>query len=273
MANCDTLLCEHDSRVVSKSRVSCDVCGSFLDLAIAEAHFEYDESYPHIRHHHDAQVGRLKISSLERWLKYCSVDLSDLVVCEVGFGGGYCLHHLTLRAKRAFGIEVSDTNINHAKKLGVSEGSLLNFHRLPDELGEKVDLWLFLDSFEHLENPPSFLGWALKNSSSKTQVLIVAPNAESLSQKLMGRAWIHRTPDHRFHWSKRGLFEFFKKRGFTPVQEFSPLKSLSLRMALSHFSLNGRRPRRLVGWMNRIPDLQFVFNIGELGLRFQRSVG
>lgn len=246
-------------------------CGSFIDLSSSSIKFTYDESYPDQRHHDDPSVGKLKVKTLRAWLGPLDLVPADSHVCEVGFGSGSTLKYLIHTARRVYGIEAIDKNVERAAQMGVSKDNLFHFSRRPDLLPEKIDLWLFLDSFEHLEDPGAFLEWMVPNSSVSSRILIVCPRADSWSQKLLGRFWPHRRPDHTFHWSKKGLVELMEKKGFLLEKSFFPLKFVPLRTVLFyidhyvHTRLNHSRLYPLV------PNMALPFNIGEMGLLFIRK--
>jgi hypothetical protein len=262
--------CEHSSDDLHRHsfREVCGRCGSFWDLDSLANAITYDESYPERRGHYDPRVGALKARTLRRWLAGAGVLVEGKVVCEMGFGGGACLALLAERAAHVFGVEANAAAAAHVRARGV-RADLLLVDTLPDRLTQKVDLWLFQDSFEHVPNPSSVLEWMLANSAPAAEVMIVAPRADSMSRRLLGRFWPHKLPDHDFHWSRRGLVEFMARRGFEPRAEFFPLKFASPQMFVAHalhkLGVSGAAQRWLGGASVAVP-----FNVGEMGLVFRR---
>jgi 2-polyprenyl-3-methyl-5-hydroxy-6-metoxy-1,4-benzoquinol methylase len=265
------LLCEHRQDGVRRVafRDVCTTCGSFWDLDSCGAAVEYDASYPADRGHFDPRVGRLKVRTLRGWLEKTHLRLAGKRVCEVGFGGGTCLPFLSEQANSVVGIEANGATIEHARQAGY-EAELLLVDELPARLAEPIDVWLFQDAFEHIPDPAPFVDWMHANSSGDAQVLIVAPRGDSLSQRLMGRAWIHKLPDHVFHWSKRGLADFMTRHGFELRAEFYPLKFISPQMAIAHALHKAGVSERTRKWLGGTA-LAVPFNFGELGLLFRRS--
>jgi SAM-dependent methyltransferase len=265
------LLCEHAQDGVRRvaHRDVCSTCGSFWDLDSCGADVAYDASYPADRGHFDPRVGRLKVRTLRRWLDTSHVSLTGKRVCEVGFGGGTCLPFLAERAKQVIGIEANAATIDHARRAGYN-AELLLVADLPPRLDAPVDLWLFQDAFEHISDPAPFVDWMRANSSPDAEVLIVAPRGDSISQRLMGRAWIHKLPDHVFHWSKRGLSEFMSHHGFELRADFFPLKFISPQMAVAHALHKAGVPEKTRKWLGGTA-LAVPFNFGEMGLLFRRS--
>jgi len=269
----EPLPCLHEATCVQikGTRAICSDCHSFFDLRALETPFTYDDSYPLARDHFNSDIGTAKIHSLERWLKKTRIDVSKLSVCEVGFGAGQTLGYLQKRARSVWGIEAIAKNRQHVIALGLPADHILPFEHLLPPLPETIDLWIFLDSFEHLTRPNLFMPWLVANSSRRARALIVAPRADSFSQRLMGPAWPHRVPDHPFHWSLRGLTDFFRRFGFTPVHSFFPWKQISFPMLMAHLRHKLGRPESLHFVDTYLPRWGFRFNIGEMGLVLSRD--
>jgi hypothetical protein len=264
-------ICHPDRRAVVRGfRAECPVCGSFWDLENLGANTRYTAAYPSERSHFDARVGALKVATLERWLRTTGLDPGPRVVCEVGFGGGHCLARLQAIARRGFGIETIPADVDHAASLGVTRDVMFLASALPDRLPEPVDLWLFQDCLEHLLEPDPFLAWLERSSSKSARVLVVAPNAASLSRKLLGRQWPHRVPDHAFHWSPAGMRALFARHDYREERSFDPVKRVSVRMMALHLRQTRLAPlSKIVEPL--VPAGELWFNIGELGMVFAKG--
>jgi hypothetical protein len=249
-------------------RIRCSACGSFFDRD-SLARFDYDASYPAERDHFDPEVGAMKVRSLERWLSAVQVDPTGRIVCEVGFGGGHCLAWLAERAAFAYGVEAVEANLERARALPRTE--VLRFADCRAPLPRPVELWLFLDSFEHLPEPARFLAWLAASSAPRARVLLVAPEAGSRSERWLGPLWPHRLPDHRFHWSRSALLSLYAAHGFRRLLAFTPTKTVSGAMVLNHLARTLPVLRPLAGagrWLRRV---RFDFNLGEMGLVLERE--
>ena len=263
--------CSHAAAglVAERHRLRCSACGSFFDRDSLAAEFVYEASYPAERGHFEPEVGAMKVHSLARWLRALALDPSGLVVCEVGFGGGHCLGWLAERAAQAFGVEAVEANLEHARSLGLA--NVRRFAECREPLPRPVDLWLFLDSFEHLPEPARFLRWLAASSAPKARVLLVAPEAGSLSERWLGPLWPHRLPDHRFHFSRAGLEGLFAAHGFRRLAEFPPTKTVSGAMVVNHVCRTLPRLRPLAGTARWLRGLRLHFNVGEMGLLLGRE--
>ena len=172
------------------------------------------------------------------------------------------------------GIEATSATIKHAEELGVPAGRLFSFDALPHDFSEKVGLWIFQDSFEHIPDPASFVKWAVRNSTPDAMMIIVCPLAGSWSERVMGRWWPHRVPDHPFHWSYSGISRFFKEKGLFVVRRFYPWKLISPDTIVRHLAVLDALPTRtsIAGRVSAATQgLSFPFNFGELGILLQRA--
>lgn len=264
-------LCGHGSGALRRDgyRLRCTTCGSFFDRSSLAQDFVYDASYPTDRGHFDPEVGAMKVRSLERWLRVAELDPTGLVVCEVGFGGGHCLRWLADRAAQTLGIEAVEANLEHARSLGLAD--VMRFAACREPLARPVELWLFLDSFEHVPEPDRFLRWLTASSAPGARVLVVAPEAGSPSERSLGPLWPHRLPDHRFHWSRKGLEALYRAHGFRTVAQFRPTKTVSGAMLLNHLSMTFPLVRPLAGAARWLRGLRLDFNVGEMGLVLERG--
>jgi hypothetical protein len=244
-----------------------------LDIPFLSA-WVYGDDYPTSRNHFDETMGELKTRTMMEWLRRAGLnDLSRMVICEVGFAGGFCLRRLHTIARKAYGVEIVESDIAHAHALGIPRDRLLHFERLPEILPDPVNLWIFQDSFEHIPSPGVFVDWAITNSTTEARMIIVAPCAGSWSDRVLGRFWLHRVPEHRFHWSIQGMTRFFAARNFVVTTSFYPWKYISMDLVLRHISIFGNiKIYSFLDYISGSPlsKVTFKFNIGEFGLVFKR---
>jgi hypothetical protein len=271
-------LCGHDAALRRRGGAAwCVTCGSFWDLDSLGVGPAYDATYCSARFHSDVRTGRLKLRSLMGWLARTGIPVTGRAVCEVGFAGGHVLHGLGERGACVAGIEANPAALEAARALGIPADRLYAADRLPARLVPEVDVWLFLDSFEHLPDPRSFLSWLTLSSSRDAVALLVLPDANSWSARWLGRAWPHRLADHRFHWSRRGLEQLWRREGWRLRTRFVPYKWVSPATLAAHVLLQMRcsEPvlRRSASWLEPLQAVAVPFNVGEMGVVFSRAGG
>lgn len=252
----------------SRSRwLCCPVCATRVRREPVPAAV-YDNDYPAARGHHDPAVGQCKVRTLERWLAELGLAAAGSVVCEIGFGGAACLAALQAKGATVFGLEPVPANRAHAESLGIPGAHLFDADPLPT-LPRQPDLWLLQDSFEHVPDPNALARWMANKSAPGARALLVAPNAESISRKLMGPFWLHEVPDHSVHYSPAGVASIFGRAGFRIVREFRPVKLVSLGMAWSHLRVLAHAPT--AAREGGVTGPQIWFNFGEMGLLLERD--
>lgn len=259
-----------ETSVVRGYRALCPLCASYWDLESCEQSVAYRDGYPSRHLHYDQRIGQLKVATLERWFASLGLDPRVHVICEIGFGGGFCLAALQRQARQIFGVEAVPADLAHAADLGVPAANLFLFDQRPTRLPGSVSLWLFQDSFEHVLDLDSFMPWVMANSSDEALALVVSPDGTSWSRRLMRRYWPHKLPEHLFHWSPAGLMALWGRFGFEKKRRFPTTKRLSTDQLANHLLLTSS-----LQWAGSlvktiVPRLECSFNIGEMGLLFQR---
>ncbi len=268
-------LCGHASSNFYKRGFKwiCSECSSFWDLDSLRKGFEYSDDYASERAHFDPTIGQNKSDTLLHWLKKVDVQpkyLKELNTCELGFGSGFCLAFLSQNSKKVFGIEAQKGNIAHAIQLGVPQEQVFHVDTIPEYLPEKIDLWIFQDSFEHILDLQKFMPWLINNSARDAKVLIVCPRGDSLSSKLLGKLWPHKLPDHSFHWSLKGIDQLWSSFNFQVKQTFNPVKKITVSMIFRHLEM--KLPFRIPRSLDRmLGSISLWFNFGEMGLYLERK--
>jgi hypothetical protein len=259
---------EHALPASSKRWLRCPACGSLARAGGAAAE-SYGDDYPAARGHHDFEVGRCKVRTLERWLAQLGIEPASHTICEIGFGGAACLAALQARGATVMGLEPVPANRARAEALGVPRAHVFDAAPLP-RLPRAPDLWLLQDSFEHVPDPNALVRWmASESAPSGARALLVAPDAGAPSRALMGPLWIHNVPDHRVHYSRAGVASIFARGGFRVVRAFRPLKLVSLAMAWSHLRVLAGAPAASTSRAREGPRIWF--NLGEMGLLLERG--
>jgi len=89
-----------------------------------------------------------------------------------------------------------------------------------------------LDLFEHLNDPAQFLEKLKGLLNDKGHILMVTPNTNSLSAKILGKKWyLMDPPQHLFYWSNENIKEFLKVHGFNVIN----IKPLRKKFSLAYW--------------------------------------
>jgi hypothetical protein len=100
-------------------------------------------------------------------------------------------------------------------------------------------------------------------------VLLVAPDAGSLSRRIMGSLWPFHGPDHWVHYTLKGVKELFGRQGFQMVKKFEPTKFLPMNLVIQYIRLAHPRLKFIIP--QRFPQWRFWIRMGQMGLLFQRN--
>lgn len=154
---------------------------------------------------------------------------------DIGCATGACLSVLRERGFVPHGIDVNPYAIQRAKSLvpgaRLSEGTL-------EEAGFErgtFSLIVMSDVLEHSRDPQGLLKTAERFLAPGGKILIVTPDLESLTSKLMGRWWPHIKMEHLFYFSGRALRQMLEKCGFGEITIATAYKPLNPDYAIRQF--------------------------------------
>jgi SAM-dependent methyltransferase len=240
----------------------CRDCGTLWVPSRRE--FQYDNTYPAFRGHHDDIVADCKIRTFERWLRHLGIELEDRHVLEVGFGGGSTLAWMGRQGAQVCGVEPVEANRSSAVRFGVPEANVKA--DLADFGGNSFDLVVYQDSFEHETEPASHLQTLNRLTRSGARALLVLPIADCLSRRFMGSWWPHDIVDHWVFYSTDGLKQLWQHHGWRMASTFRPGKYISGLTMAAHFQHKTgiQVPPRMV------PGTRLWLNFGECGLIFEK---
>ena len=93
-----------------------------------------------------------------------------------------------------------------------------------------------IDFIEHVRSPIETLSRALRFLRPGGQLVILTPNADSLSRRLMGLRWLHYKVEHLFYFGPRSLTIALERAGFQKVRTGSAWKTMNLHYLVHQFS-------------------------------------
>lgn len=134
---------------------------------------------------------------------------------DYGFGSGIFLKEASRLGLDCFGYEYSDGLIEKGVTLGATiEGT----EQLNSEGSPRVDIFIVIETLEHLVLPREVLQTAFRRLSKEGVLYMTTPNARSLNRRLLGGKWsVFNPPEHITifsAWSVRGLLQ---EIGFTNI--------------------------------------------------------
>ena len=259
-------------RVVSFVR--CRACGSVYHAAgpgwqrIAQIYqAEYHNARGHTGDPHVELVKRLTVLRYLQELERLGSPGGRLL--EVGCSTGVGLETAAAAGWEVEGVELSEASAALAReRQGVRA---VHAGRLEEtSLDEGAyDVVVLFDVIEHIDPPSAALAHLRRLLRPKGLLLMVTPDAGSVSARLMGARWPHLLVEHVVLFSRRGMRTALQEAGFDIEQLRFAWKYVNLNMLVRHATIH---PHVSFGWMLRcigratpvaLLHKPILFNIGE----------
>lgn len=171
----------------------------------------YKNKYSYDAH---SLIEREKRMRAKNYAKYiASLDGAHSVL-EVG-----CMHGLLLTELKKLGLKVSGVELDpeavaYCKKLGlnVTQSSIEDHLK---HAKKKQDVIVMSHVLEHIAKPKEQLSELRKRMPDNGSLVLIIPNSQSLSRKLLGRYWGYwQVPVHINHFNESSMRELLKITGF-----------------------------------------------------------
>lgn len=185
----------------------------------------------------EACVSRVKQATADHYLDLlAAAGVSGGDLLEVGCGDG---DFLSRAAQRSFQVEGIDYSTHACRKAQAKLGKSARISRgeislLADRRGS-YDLCVAADVIEHVRQPDIFLRTVFDLLRPQGWVLIVTPNLDSLTAKLMGSRWLEYKAEHLYYYTPRTLERQLVQAGFTDIRILGGKKMLSVDYITRHF--------------------------------------
>jgi SAM-dependent methyltransferase len=185
----------------------------------------------------EACVSRVKQATADHYLDLLAragVPAGRLL--EIGCGDGDFLLRATQRGFQVEGVDYSAHSCKKAQaKLGASARISCGEISMLADRREAYDLCVATDVIEHVRQPATFLRTVFDLLRPQGWVLIVTPNLESLTAKLMGSRWLEYKAEHLYYYTPRTLVRQLVQAGFTDIRILGGKKMLSVDYITRHF--------------------------------------
>jgi len=214
------------------------------------------------------------------------LDLSRMNQAEnlydFGFGSGIFLKEASRLGLECYGYEYSDGLVEKGANLGAT---IENAEQLYSERSPKVDIFLVIETLEHLVQPREVMQTAYNRLKRGGVLYMTTPNARSFNRRLLRGSWsVFNPPEHITLFSAEGVRVLLQEIGFTEISistsGFNPhdlLGALRRRSTstVSDFSYDGTKrtetSRSLISLADRNIFLSISFNLINGLLRFLKS--
>ena len=191
---------------------------------------------------------------------------------DFGFGSGIYLIEAQKLGLKCFGYEYSDHLNEKIKELGVVIESDSELHS-PNS--EKMDIFIVIETLEHLINPTETLKTARARLRNGGVLYMTTPNARSLNRKILAGKWsVFNPPEHLVVFSRESVRKTLTELGFSNIQilttGFNPHDFISnirktSTLENSNFSYEGvnrtNMSRKLISLAERAIFIKYLFRL------------
>ena len=231
----------------------------------------YDENYIEERGHTDIETDLFsaKKATANYYLSLLEKQQKPAKLLEIG-----CSTGITMQTAREMGWQVSGVEVNRAaicfakNNFGIENilSGPLHKSMFPEK---SFSAAIMLDVIEHIEQPKEFLEILKATLKPKGTLLIVTPNIDSLSARIMKTKWPHLFLEHVCLYSPKSIRLLFEKSGFKVKQIDWAKKYVTLKMLKKHLqchpnSFLAKPLRSALKLFKGLENIVFPFNLGEM---------
>ena len=174
----------------------------------------------------------VKLATFDRLLRPVRERfLGSLRLLDYGAATGYLMEKAHELGMEPYGVESSEFAARHcARRFGpdrVFSGSFDEafFEGVDHDFFEVITM---IDFIEHLRDPLAALLKAINLLKPEGLLLILTPDAGSLSRRLMGVRWLHFKTEHLFYFCPQSLSRAVCRAGFADVRIGRAWKTMNL---------------------------------------------
>jgi SAM-dependent methyltransferase len=231
----------------------------------------YQEDYQNVRGHsgNDA-IEECKRATIRAYLSILERHgPPGRRLVEVGCSAGAGLAEAAETGWQAEGIEISIASAKIARgRSGVVAIHTGTVKDAPIE-DDEIDVFALFDVIEHIDPPGETIATLYRRLKPGGLLMLVTPDAGSISARLMRAHWPHLFVEHVVLFSRKGIRRLLKSHGFQVERIGFAWKRINLDMLVRHAAIHRHvafgRILRLLGRALPRPFLRarFPFNIGE----------
>ncbi len=213
---------------------------------------------------------RMKIATFQLRLSLILQYIKKGKILDVGCATGYFLETAKEKGFDPFGVEFSEYSSAIAKKKfgedNIFWGTLETSH-FNDNM---FDVIAMSDLIEHVRIPEQTLSKASKLLSDNGVIMIMTPDARSLSNMLMKKKWTHYKLEHFFYFSKKSIICVADKCGLSVVHFEKSKKALNFEYlhtqykVYKHWLLTPAINFLYFIFPKKLRSKNFYFSIGEM---------
>ncbi|KAF0127105.1 MAG: ubiG2 [Elusimicrobia bacterium] len=184
----------------------------------------------------NAGVKAMKTATFELRLDLISRYKTSGNILDVGCATGYFMEAAEKRGFSPYGVEISGYSSAVARaRFGAGKVHAGVLEDCP--FGEGFfDAIAMSDLLEHVRDPLRTLSAARRLLKEDGVLMIMTPDTDSLTSRIMGSRWTHYKPEHLFYFNRSSLSLLAKTSGFEAVRFEAAKKSMNLEYLRTQFA-------------------------------------
>ena len=203
----------------------------------------------------------MKIATFNRYLSVLRRYKSGGKILDVGCATGFFLSAAAAQGFDAYGVELAGYAAEAAGKIAgrnkVYNGRLEDCP-FPEREFEAITMF---DLLEHVRAPLLTLAAARRLLKDDGIVLVMTPDIDSLSARVMGGTWTHYKAEHLYYFNERAMALTARGSGFELAYAAKAEKTISLEYALGQFAAY---PHRLISPLLRCAARLLPARLGKI---------
>lgn len=213
--------------------------------------------------HDEATTRHLKRATFERLIGPLRHELGERPrLLDCGAATGYLMEVAAEAAMEPYGVELSEFGARCiAEKFGPGRVFCGPFEQASFEGADRefFDVITMIDFIEHVRDPAAILAKAYRLLRPGGRILMLTPNAASLSRRLMGPRWLHYKIEHLSYFTPAGLSRCLERSGFTRARVGAAWKTMNIHYVAHQLA---RYPHPVL-----TPVVAGLHRLGTAGLR------
>ncbi len=212
------------------SAFECRNCSSlFVEDYAKDRSYLYDENYAPWSGDSEAVIAS-KVNTFKKQLSVLlpRIDPSGKKLLDAGTAKGYLMAAAQELGFDAYGFDISKPAIDAAKKNFPAKKLFCGTLYKAKYKNEEFDVITMTDIIEHLPDNHKFMKEINRILKPNGVILIITPNSDSFTRKLLRKNWYQYKNEHIIYYSRRGLRHLLEKNGFRVIFSKANAKTFSL---------------------------------------------
>ncbi|MBL8919441.1 MAG: class I SAM-dependent methyltransferase [Myxococcaceae bacterium] len=194
--------------------VRCDGCRSLFTSRLPDATSQFD--YGGYYGPENLKIGEVVRSAAKTVLEALPVRRTSGRFADLGFGGGAFLDAAKDAGWETWGVEISESAIEAARRRGHHALGLEESESLPKDF----DLIVASEVVEHVASPTDLVSSAWRHLRPGGVLYLTTPCGDGLNARLLGHrwSWVVAPPEHLCIFSHAGIRQLLETVGFDVLQ-------------------------------------------------------